>query len=483
VTSTASIPGSPPTAPPAVRPGPGVLLRSWLWGWLAVVQLVGDLLLAVPYLVLFSLLLVGVSTVPAFGVGIALLAVALLVTMAVAAFERLRVAAFVGVRVPPPAPPSAEQSVWRRYLLDPRPWRAAAHLTLISLWGVLVGSVTFVLLAVSLALAGLPLYRGALPTGHLTMPIGPNLPASWWPWAIGTAGLVVLPLVARGLVGVDLALARGLLGPGRSEQLSHLTRRVETLTQTREAAVDSVQLERRRIERDLHDGPQQRLVAIAMDLGMARAKMAEDAQGAGELLDKAHAAAKEAIVEMRQVARGIHPPVLTDRGLDAALSALAARSPVPVTVIVQVPVRPSPTIEAIAYFCVSEALTNVAKHSGARSARVEVVSHPDRLQIQVVDDGRGDADPAHGTGLSGLRQRLAAVDGALVVHSPPGGGTSLTMVMPQRTVPTTRVPTTPVPTTPVPTTPVPTTPVPTGPVPTGRNILSDPDGQTPRSTP
>ncbi|HEX2808076.1 MAG TPA: histidine kinase, partial [Kineosporiaceae bacterium] len=414
----------------ATRPGPRVLLRTWLWGWLAVVQLVGDLLLAAPYLVLFGVMVAGISSIPAFGFGLLMVVPVLLISLLVGAFERLRVLAFVGVPVPAPGPPR-QPTLWRRLLLDHRSWRATLHLTLISFWGVTVGSVTVVLLAVSLALAALPLYRAALPYGTLALPAGGTLPAVWWVWLIGVAGLLVLPLVARGLVGVDLALARWLLGPGNSEQVSHLTQRVETLTQTREAAVDSVELERRRIERDLHDGPQQRLVAIAMDLGMAKAKLADDPESARELLDKAHAASKEAIIEMRQVARGIHPPVLTDRGLDAALSALAARSPVPVTMRVALTQRPAPTIEAIAYFSVSEALTNVAKHSGARSAQVEVGETDGALQVVVSDDGRGGADPSRGTGLSGLRQRLSAVDGTLSVDSPPGGGTRLTMRLPQ----------------------------------------------------
>jgi signal transduction histidine kinase len=407
-----------------------VLLRTWLWGWLAIAQLVGDLFLAAPYLVLFGVLVAGISSVPAFGFGVLMVIPVLLISLLVGGFERLRVLAFVGVPVPAPASPR-QSALWRRLLLDHRSWRAALHLTLISFWGVTVGSVTVALITISLALAALPLYSAALPYGHLALPVDGSLPAVWWVWLIGVAGLLVLPLVARGLVGVDLALARWLLGPGSSEQVSHLTQRVETLTQTREAAVDSVELERRRIERDLHDGPQQRLVAIAMDLGMAKAKLADDPQSARELLDKAHAASKEAIIEMRQVARGIHPPVLTDRGLDAALSALAARSPAPVTVRIQLTRRPAPTIEAIAYFSVSEALTNVVKHSGARSARVEVSETDDALHVVVSDDGRGGADPSRGTGLSGLRQRLSAVDGTLSVDSPPGGGTRLIMSLPQ----------------------------------------------------
>jgi signal transduction histidine kinase len=171
-----------------------------------------------------------------------------------------------------------------------------------------------------------------------------------------------------------------------------------------------------------------------MDLGMARTKFDTDPGGVRELVDKAHAASKEAIVELRQVVRGIHPPVLTDRGLDAAMSALAARCPVPVTVSVAVASRPDPTVEAIAYFCVSEALTNVAKHSGARSARVEVEGDAGSgLRIVVADDGRGGAEPGRGTGLAGLRQRLSAVDGTLTVESPPGGGTRLLMALPGTT--------------------------------------------------
>jgi signal transduction histidine kinase len=191
-----------------------------------------------------------------------------------------------------------------------------------------------------------------------------------------------------------------------------------------------VETERRRIERDLHDGPQQRLVAIAMDLGMAQERMDRDPAGARQLLDKAHSAAKEAVTELRQVARGIHPPVLTDRGLDAALSALAARSPVPVTIRVEVPVRPSPTVEAIAYFCVSEALTNVAKHARASSAQVSADLSEGQLRIEVRDNGIGGADPGGGTGLHGLADRVRAIDGSLRVDSPAGGPTVLTVLLP-----------------------------------------------------
>jgi signal transduction histidine kinase len=415
-----------------------LLLRSWAWGWLAIVQLVGDLLLSVPYLLIGCFALFGIFAISGIGFGFLMLAAALPIAAAVGTLERLRVQAFLGVRIDPPRRPAPGTPLWRRIFLDTRPWRATLHLSLIAFWGILAGTTMLVMVSFSAALAALPLYRGALPGGRLTLLDDVHVSASVWLWGLGTATLLILPLVARGLAGVDLALARALLGQAQHEQVVQLTQRVETLTHTREMAVDSVELERRRIERDLHDGPQQRLVAIAMDLGMAQTKLEADPAAAKGLLDKAHTSAKEAIVEMRQVARGIHPPVLTDRGLDAALSALAARSPVPVTVKVDLPNRPSPTIEAIAYFCVSEALTNVAKHSAARAARVEVGRSGSCLQVEVSDDGRGGAEPGRGTGLTGLRQRLAAVDGTLTVHSPPGAGTRLIMTVPERADPAQR---------------------------------------------
>jgi len=414
-----------------VRPGLRLLARTWLWGWMSTVQLVTGLLLAGPYIAIGAILLAGVLSVPAAGVGIVMVGVMLPIARVVGVVERARVEAFLGVRVPPPPPPDPGTPIWRRLLLDGRAWRATLHLSVIAWWNLFAGTLVLVLVCVSLAFAALPLYGGWLPGGEL-MFVDQRLAAGPWWWIAGWMMLLTLPLIARGLTGVDLLLARALLGPGRDEQVERLTQRVETLTHTREMAVDSVEVERRRIERDLHDGPQQRLVAIAMDLGMAQAKLEGDPAAAKDLLDRAHTAAKEAMDEMRQVARGIHPPVLTDRGLDAALSALAARSPVPVTVQVALPARPSPTTEAIAYFCVSEALTNVAKHSGARTVTVDVRRTGGHVQIEVADDGRGGADVTRGTGLVGLRQRLAAVDGTLTVHSPPGAGTRLFMTLPER---------------------------------------------------
>jgi signal transduction histidine kinase len=168
-------------------------------------------------------------------------------------------------------------------------------------------------------------------------------------------------------------------------------------------------------------------VALAMTLG--RAKAADDPDAARELLDEAHRESKEALVELRNLARGIHPAVLTDRGLDAAVSALAARCPVPVAVDVDLPLRAAPAVEAIAYFVVAEALTNVAKHSGATRARLEVKVEGPELVIEVSDNGRGGAN-VNGTGITGLRDRVRAVDGMLMVVSPPGEGTTLRVELP-----------------------------------------------------
>jgi signal transduction histidine kinase len=412
---------------------PPIGVRTWLRGWPALAQLVLDVVLSVPYIVVAAFAVAAMATLPVVIVGLPMLYVVLKLSWLSAFVERARIWALLDVYIPRPAAHPTDQPLWRRTLFDSRYWRALAHVVVVAVWGVLVGSGVVFVAWVALALAALPAYAAFLPPGGVFLPWGSEVEGFWW-YALltvtGLAMLAVLPLLARALVVVDVLLARLLLGPAGHEEVERLEARVETLTQTRVATVDSVEVERRRIERDLHDGPQQRLVAIAMDLGMARERLGRDPEGARELLDKAHAASKEAITEMRQVARGIHPPVLTDRGLDAALSALAARSPVPVEVRVDVPARPSPTVEAIAYFCVSEALTNVAKHSRATAARVDVRSAGGLLEVHVSDNGVGGADEAGGTGLRGLTDRVRAVDGTIEVTSPPGGPTVVMVHLP-----------------------------------------------------
>jgi signal transduction histidine kinase len=235
-------------------------------------------------------------------------------------------------------------------------------------------------------------------------------------------------LLITGLSQAHIALGRALLGPSRRARLAE---RVEELTESRSRVIAATLAERRRIERDLHDGAQQRLVSLALELGMAREKMATDPVAARKLVEEAHGEAKRALADIRDLVRGIHPAVLSDRGLDAAISALADRCPVPVEVDLDLDGRPPEPVETTAYFVVAEALANVAKHSGASEARVTVWRVPeDRLVVEVVDDGKGGANPETGTGLAGLADRLAALDGRLFIESLAGGPTRVGAELP-----------------------------------------------------
>ncbi|MFE0037463.1 sensor histidine kinase [Streptomyces sp. NPDC059015] len=289
----------------------------------------------------------------------------------------------------------------------------------------------------------LPRLRGAGLLGRLWN--GLRDPVGWrtvlyafirLPWAVlsftvTSVGLFVLwpvlPFVVRAMANVDRAMVRVLLSPS-----DELERRVVELESDRGVVVDTAAADLRRIERDLHDGAQARLVALAMDLGLAKEKLLEDPDAAATMVDEAHGEVKLALRELRDLARGIHPAVLTDRGLDAALSSVASRCTVPVRINVDLPTRPAEAIEGIAYFTVSELLQNVSKHSRAQTASVDVRRTQNRLLIQVRDDGHGGADPTGGTGIAGLAKRLGAVDGLLVVDSPAGGPTVITAELPWR---------------------------------------------------
>ncbi|MGW8776941.1 histidine kinase [Streptomyces sp. NPDC055796] len=244
---------------------------------------------------------------------------------------------------------------------------------------------------------------------------------------LGCLLLLATPWAAAALARLDAFAAAALLGPNRAKELE---RRVEDLAESRAGVLDAADLERRRIERDLHDGAQQRLVALAMNLGIARATLTDLPPEAKAVIDEAHREAKEAIEELNNLVRGLHPAVLEDRGLDAALSGIAARAPLPVELTVQLAHRPGPTVEAVAYFVVSEALANVAKHAAASRCRVEARRDGDLLRITVTDDGVGGADPARGTGLVGLRKRVGSVDGTILINSPLGGPTVVTVELP-----------------------------------------------------
>ena len=273
------------------------------------------------------------------------------------------------------------------------------------------------------------------PSAHqLTLHVG-GLYLDTWPLVAGAclAGIValfVVPWVTRGAARLDMVIMRRLLGPTQGSL------RVERLETARSVVAEDAAATLRRIERDLHDGTQAQLVALAISLGAARERLEDQpvAERDRVMLDfvaTAHDQAKDALDELRSIARGIHPPAL-DVGLEAAIETLTARSATPATLHVALDSRPTDAIGTIAYYAVAELLTNVAKHADAVSATVEVTEDADALMVTVTDDGHGGADPARGTGLNGLASRLDAVDGHLVVDSPPGGPTVITVQLPVR---------------------------------------------------
>ncbi|MEU5863773.1 MULTISPECIES: sensor histidine kinase [unclassified Nonomuraea] len=240
---------------------------------------------------------------------------------------------------------------------------------------------------------------------------------------LGAAAWWGLPVLAR----LHARLCLALLTPSARERL---TERVDVLTRSRVGVVDAHGAELQRIERDLHDGTQARLVTIAMHLGLARESLADDPETVAALLRQAHETAEEAMAELRTVLQTIYPPILADRGLDGALTALAARSGVPVHIeLAELGVLPA-SVETVAYYVIAEALTNVAKHAAATRAALRVERSGDVLSIEVTDDGRGGADEARGTGIPGIRRRVAALDGVVRLDSPAGGPTTLAVRMP-----------------------------------------------------
>jgi signal transduction histidine kinase len=246
---------------------------------------------------------------------------------------------------------------------------------------------------------------------------------------VGAALLVTGPWLLHGVTNVDCWLIRGLLGPSSPAE------RIRALEESRAIAVDDAAARLRGIERDLHDGAQAQLVALSMKLGLARDKLTGDEQvdlgRVTGLVEDAHRGLLEAIIDLRTLARGIHPPVL-DQGLADALGTLATRSAIPVELVTNIPERPSDAIETMAYFSAAELLTNVAKHSGARHATLEAVHVPGLLRIRVTDDGLGGARAVPGGGLCGLADRVRAVDGRVDIESPRGGPTTVTVELPSR---------------------------------------------------
>jgi signal transduction histidine kinase len=417
--------------------------KTWSWNpllchplrlWLAACYNVTALPVAVvTFSVVITFLALTVGLLITFFVAIPFAWLMFVFARGFARFERNRVAALMGVSIADPVPPLVQRSWWGRLKerVRSRPrWREIAHHVAHLPVAVIGYALTMAWWAGSSAMLLMPLYVDALPGDsakfhffEITQGAG-ALACS----AVGLAGLVlVAPWVTVGVAKVNVALARALLGPSPDATHAAQVQRLET---SRSAAVDSAESERRRIERDLHDGAQQRLVALAAGLGAAKEKIDVDPEEGRRMLAEAHEEAKSALKEIRDLVRGIHPVILEDRGLDAALSAVVARSPVPVTLDVQVTDRPPPAVESAAYFVVNEALTNVAKHANATRAHVAIARAGDRLVVEVRDNGQGGADPAAGSGLQGLRDRVAGLGGSMYVISPVGGPTTVSVELP-----------------------------------------------------
>ncbi|MFF9073977.1 sensor histidine kinase [Streptomyces sp. NPDC014872] len=382
----------------------------------------------------------GIGTLITF-VGVPILAGALAMCRGFGAFERVRARGLLHLDVADPEPVRGRtgslMSWMGAVLKSGASWRHLLYMLLHLPWAIFAGTVSLTFWVTGWAVFTYPLWQWVFPTYAGTGGIqlyGDDhhqiyLDSPFELAATSVCGLVLVlftPWLIRGLASVDRLMVAGLLGPSR------LATRVSELESDRGVVVDTAAADLRRIERDLHDGAQARLVALAMDLGLAKEKLTHDPLAAARMVDEAHGEVKTALQELRDLARGIHPAVLTDRGLDAALSSIASRCTVPVTVEVDLASRPAQAIEGIAYFTVSELLQNISKHSGARSASVDVWRAGNRLMLQVTDDGRGGADPSSGSGLAGLAERLDAVDGVLAVDSPTGGPTRITAELPWR---------------------------------------------------
>ncbi|MFI8170292.1 sensor histidine kinase [Streptomyces sp. NPDC085931] len=373
--------------------------------------------------------------------GIPVLAGALAGCRGIGALERTRARALLGLDVADPEPLRMKRqgamawmgavlksgTSWRALLYSVLhlPWAVFSFVVTVNVWalgwGLLTYPLWFWVFPAYAGQDGMQLYGDETHRVYLDNPFEITVTA-----LVGLLFTIAMPWIVRALTMVDRLLVHGLLGPSR------LASRVVELESDRGVVVDTAAADLRRIERDLHDGAQARLVALAMDLGLAKEKLQEDPEAAQRMVDEAHGEVKTALQELRDLARGIHPAVLTDRGLDAALSAVASRCTVPVRVEVDLAERPAPAIEGIAYFTVSELLQNISKHSRATWADVEVWRTENRLMLQVVDNGVGGAEVSGGSGLAGLAERLDAVDGILVVDSPAGGPTRVTAELPWR---------------------------------------------------
>jgi signal transduction histidine kinase len=390
---------------------------------------VGFLLLTFPLGIFYFAVLIGglASAVGgAFIVGIPLFVALMYFWRVLARFERRLVRSGLGVDIPDPYRATRSETRLGRIrdrATDPATWKDLAYLLLVFPMGLVSFTLVVGLAATALGLLTMVAWGWyAIPGGHDLGVLNVDTP-----WEALLVTPLCIPiwllflLAVRGLVSLHVAVARSLLSASPDPEM---TARVTALQDSRARIIAAADAERRRLERDLHDGAQQRLVALSMQLGLAKRKLAKG-EDVGDLVGSADAEAKAAIDELRDLARGLHPAVLTDRGLAPALRDVATRSAVPV-VLGDLPEERLPgPVEAAAYFTVSEALTNVAKYAQAEEVRVDVAVRDGVLAIAVADDGIGGAEPRSGSGLRGLADRLGAVGGELELDSPPGHGTTL----------------------------------------------------------
>jgi signal transduction histidine kinase len=348
--------------------------------------------------------------------------------------ERLRARTFLGVVIPAPVERASGDGLWAKLVTPFRSrttWKQLFYLWLVQPVQSLVNfTVTVTAWTVPLWALTLPIYAVSHPAAAPEVWSGERLDEWHEVLPVAAAGLVLLPVVPwviRGLAWADAWVARVGLEPSRTEALED---RIDVLRETQARSVDIALADRRQIERDLHDGAQQRLLSLGMNLGMALEKFETQPAEARVLVSDAHLELQRAIAELRNLARGIHPAVLTDRGLDAALSALVSRSPLPVRLDIDLNERLPASVEATAYFIVAESLTNAVRHAGASSVDVHVRPVGRRLRIEVADDGHGGAELRPGGGLAGLADRASSLEGSLQVSSPAGGPTVLVAELP-----------------------------------------------------
>ncbi|MEV4223263.1 sensor domain-containing protein [Nonomuraea sp. NPDC049725] len=360
-------------------------------------------------------------------VGVPMLAVSVVAARRLGTANRRLARAWAGVRIADPAPFRAGSGLLNRLgaaLGDVTGWRAVIHGLLRLPAAVAACAAAAGLWGGGLFLLGCPLWGHFSALAHLS----PGRPVAVLVCFAGLALLLLAPWGVHLALAPERLLARTLLGPAPGDT------RIRRLEQARALAEEDAVARLRRIERDLHDGTAARLVTLAMSLGMAqdeleRADRPERLQRARVLVDSAHRSAKETVAELRDLIRGIHPPAL-DQGLETALATLTARSPIPARFEADLPGRAAPAIEAIAYFCTTELLANVVRHSGASHALVEVRARDGLLTLRVRDDGAGGAAIGAGSGLRGLATRVRTLDGTIDIHSPAGGPTVITVELP-----------------------------------------------------